>query len=98
MKIYNVRVRERKAGTNLQRPNRSVLGTHIFCVNILDMDSDDVRPATLEDLEKGAVIANELIGTVDTEYNYEPYMFRFFVAAFYAAYQQHDVRSPAEIF
>jgi trimethylamine--corrinoid protein Co-methyltransferase len=36
------------------------LTTHIFCVNINDDDSGDIRPATLSDLECATLIANEL--------------------------------------
>ena len=46
--------------TNLKHPNNSWIATHIFCMNILDMDDDNIRPATLKDLESGAIIANEL--------------------------------------
>lgn len=36
------------------------LSTHIFCVNICDTDTENVRPATLRDLEESVIVANEL--------------------------------------
>ena len=43
-----------------QNASKMCLSTHIFCVNINDMDSGDIRPATLHDLDCATLVANEL--------------------------------------
>lgn len=36
------------------------LNPHIFCISISDTDTDDIRPATLKDLEDSVIVGNEL--------------------------------------
>lgn len=55
----DVLIHEQGKKENVQKGQMS-LNTHIFCVNLCDADTSDIRPATLKNLEQSIIIANEL--------------------------------------
>ena len=41
------------------------LNTHMFSVNISDSETEEIRPATLQDYEQSVIVANELVNLIE---------------------------------